>query len=130
MEERLQGEVSQATFDITGRGSRVTGGQISEIALLLDEVVLVGQNHQGVTDGRISVGMEFHGFADDTGDLVKTAIVHGKEGMKNPPLNGLEPVAQFWDGTIEDEIARIFEEIPLHQGFELGHGYASFKRRR
>jgi len=41
--------------------------------------------------------------------------------MQNAPLYGLAAVAQIGDGTIDDDVAGVLEEIAPHQRLKVGH---------
>ena len=102
----------------------MTRQEVSEIALTLDEIILVRQHDKGITNRRIPMRMEFHRIADDVGDLVKTPIAHAKKRMQDASLNRFQSVAEFRNRAIQNEIARILDEMILHQGLELAHRMA------
>jgi len=91
----------------------VAGHRVAEVALLLNEIVLVGEHHQCVADRGVAVGVELHGVADDVGDLVELAVIHLRQGGEDPALNGFQAVAsiKFW--PIRGAILVIGFQAPL-----------------
>ena len=128
VEERLHGERREAALGVAGGRGLVAGEDVAEVALLLDEVVLVGQHHEGVADGGVAVGVQLHGLADDVGHLVELAVVHLVQGVEDAPLHRLAAVPQVGDGPVDDDVARVLEEVLLHQGLELAHGSSLHRR--
>jgi hypothetical protein len=121
VEEGLEGQRREATLDVSSSSRGMTRDQVAEVPLAIDEVVLVRQHHQRVADGGVAMGVELHGFADHVRHLVVAAVVHLEEGVEKPPLDRLQAVAQLRDRAVQDEVARVLQEVPLHQRFELRH---------
>ncbi len=55
--------------------------------------------------------MVFHRVADNVGHFVVTTVVQLFGGVQNPPLHGLEAIVQMRDGTLEDYVAGVIQEI-------------------
>jgi len=55
-----------------------------------------------------------HGLANDVGDLVVTAILDLSHGMKDPALNGLQPVIGMGNGPFENYIRGVIENQSLY----------------
>ena len=121
MEHRLEGQLGQAALYVAGCRCGMARQDVAEIPLALDEVVLVGQDHERITDRRVSVRVELHRVADDVGHLVEAAVVHLEQRVHDPPLDGLQAVPQLRDRAVEDEVARVLDEVVLHQALELAH---------
>ena len=121
VEEGLAGELGQPALDVARRRGAVAGEDVAEVALALDEVVLVGQHDEGVADRGVAVRVELHRVADDVGDLVEAAVVHLGQRRQDAPLHRLEAVAQIGDRAVEDDVARVLDEVLPHQRFDFGH---------
>jgi len=121
VEERLQGERREPALDVAGRRGGVARQRVPEVALAVDEQVLVGQHHQGVADRGVAVRVELHRLADHVGHLVVAAVVHLEERVQQAALHRLEAVAEVGDGAVEDGVAGVVDEVAPHQRVEAGH---------
>ena len=111
MEHRLERQFRQSTLDITrGRGA-MAGQQVSEIALSLDEIVFVREYDECVADRCVAVRMKLHRIANDIVDLMEAPIAHPKERMENSTLDRLQASPKIRNGTIENEVARVLDEV-------------------
>ena len=112
-EQHLPGEGREPAFDVT-RGRCLTAGEHrAEVALLVDEQVLVGERDQGAEDGLVAVGMEPHGLADDVGHLVVLSVVDLEEGMQDAALDGLQAVVDLRNRPVLDYVGGVFEEVAV-----------------
>jgi len=96
--------------------------EIPKVSLTIDEEFLVGQNHQGISDGCIAMGMKLHCFTNHVGDFVVAAIAHREKRMQNPTLDRLQSVSDIRDRSVEHHIAGVLEKVVAHQRIKLGHG--------
>ncbi len=80
-----------------------------------DEVTFLLQDHEGVADGGVAVRVVLHAITDDVGDLDEPTVVVLVERVQDAPLHGFQPVLQRGDGAVADHIARVREEIAVHQ---------------
>ena len=62
--------------------------------------------------------MELHAVADDVGHLDELAVVVALDRMQDAPLHGLEAVFQRGDGAVADDVARVGQEVAVHQRAE------------
>ena len=99
-EQDFAGQGGEPAFDVPRRRGLSAGKHRPEIALLVDEQVLVGQRNQGTENGLVAMGMELHGLADDVGDLVVLAVIDLEEGVENAALNGLQSVVDFRNSPV------------------------------
>ena len=125
VEEGLASERRQPALDVAGRCRGVPREHGAEVALSLDEVFLVRQDHQGVADRCVAVRVELHRLADDVGDLVEAPVVHGVHGGQDAPLHGFEAVAQVGDRPVHDHVAGVLEEVALHERLDGTHDLSS-----
>ncbi|MNC92784.1 hypothetical protein D3C83_92820 [compost metagenome] len=65
--------------------------------------------------------MELHRLADHVRHLVEAPVVHGGEGGEDPALDRLQPIGELGNGPIDDDVARVLEEVPLHERMDRGH---------
>jgi hypothetical protein len=122
VEHRLEGELREPALDVArGRGG-MARMEVPEISLSLDEIVLVREDDERVTDRGVAMGMELHRVADHVGDLMEATVVHLEERVEDAALDGLETVVEIGDRAVEDEVARVLDEVILHQRLELAHG--------
>ena len=121
VEQRFPRQRRQPTLDITGRRRRVAGEDIAVIPLPLDEIFLVGQNHQGLTDRSITMRVQLHRFADDVGDLMETPVIHLEKSIEDAPLHGFAAIPKVRNGTVQNDVTGVFEKIPLHQRINEAH---------
>ena len=129
VEEDLAPEGVEAALDVTPGGGGVAGNGVAEIPLLVNEIALVGQHHQGAADGGVAVGMVLHGLSHNAVHLVEAAVVNGLEGMEDAPLDGLEAVIHVGDCAVLVHIGRIEDVVGLQkvpQG--VGRGAADLPR--
>ena len=112
-EQHLPGQGGEPAFDVPRRRGLAPGKHRPEIALLVDEQVLVGQRNQGAKNGLVAVGMELHRLADDVGDLVILAVIDLEEGVENAALNGLQSVVDFRNSPVFYDVGGVFEEVPV-----------------
>ncbi len=115
VENLVAREVGQAALDVARGRRRVAGVDVAEVPLPLDEVTLLLQHDERVGDGGVAVRMELHAVADDVGDLDELAVVVAVERVQDAPLHGLEAVFQRGDGAVADDVARVRQEIAVHQ---------------
>ena len=115
----------KAALDIPWRGGGTAGEDVAEVPLLGDEVLLVGQHHQGVADGGVAVGVVVHGVADDVGGLVGPAVVDAVEHPEDAALDGFEAVVHVGDGPVLDDVGGVVEEVAVHHGPEIGVAVAA-----
>ena len=125
MEHRLERELGQPALDVARGGGGMARQQVPEVPLPLDEVVLVREHDEGVADRGVAVRMQLHRVADHVGDLVEAPVVHPEERMEDAPLDRLQPVPQLRNRAIENEVARVLDEVILHQALELAHRWLS-----
>ena len=123
IENLIAGQRSQPAFDITGGGGGITRQHIAEVPLPLDEILLVGERHQGVFNRGIAMGMELHGIADDIGHLRELPVIIFIQGMEDAALDRLEPVVHIRDGAVADDIGGVLEEVVVHEVLERPLGY-------
>ena len=119
--ENLLRKREDSAFDVPGRRSLVAGQEVPEVTLLLDEEVLVGEDHQGRIDGLVSMRMVLHAVTDHVGDLVEFTVVHLEKGVHEPPLHRLEAVVYVRNGPVLDHVRGVFEEIRVEEGLYVGH---------
>ena len=112
-EQHLPGKRREPAFDVPRRRGLSPGEHRPEIALLVDEQVLVGQRHQGAEDGLVAVGMELHRLADDVGHLVVLAVVDLEERVEDAALDGLQAVVDFGNRPVLDDVGGVFEEVAV-----------------
>ena len=120
--QRLFGQRRQPAFDVPGRRGGVSGQDRPEIALLLDEHVLVGQVDQRPEDRLVPVGMVPHGLAHHVGDLVVLPVVHLEEGVENAALHRLEPVVDLRYGAVLDEVGGVLQVVVFEEFVGVSHG--------
>ena len=107
-------QFGQPAFDVAGRGGRVAGENVAEIALAFDQIAFVGQHHQRVADGGVAVRMILHGVADDIGHLDEAAVVLLVQRPENAPLHRFEAVGQIGNGAVADDVGGVVQKAAVH----------------
>ena len=115
IEKRFARQRRQAAFDVAGRGCLITGKDVTEITLTVNQIAFVGQVDQGVEDGLVAMRVQFHGLADHVGHLVKTSVVHVVQGLQQAALYGLEAVIHIGNGTLSNDVGGVIEEVGIKQ---------------
>ncbi len=94
----------------------ITGENIAEIALTVDQIPFVGKIHQCGKNRGVAMGMELHGFADDVGDLMETAVIHIVQGLQYAALNRFKTIVKM-SGIARslNDIGGVFEEILVEE---------------
>ncbi len=130
--EDLFRERQEATFDISGSGRAVTGQDVSEVSLAIDEQIVVGEVHQRFIDRCIAVRMEAHRPSHRVGDLVEFAVIHLKESMDDSSLNRFEAIHQIGNRPFLDHVGGILQEVLAEELMRLSHQirFSMMKERR
>lgn len=106
----VESEFGEAGFDVTGGGGVVAREDVAPVALGIDEEFLLSELDHGVANGGVTMGVVFHGVADDVGDLVVAAVFEFVHGMEDAALNGFEAVIDVGDGAFEDDVGSVIEK--------------------
>ena len=115
VENLVAREVGQAALDVARGRRRVARVDVAEVPLPFDEVAFLLQHHERVGDGSVAVRMELHRVTDDVGHLDELAVVVFVQGVHDAPLHRLEAVFQRGNGPVADDVARVGQEILVHQ---------------
>ena len=122
----LSAQRRKTALDITGCGSGTAGKNVSEVSLFGDEILFVCQNHHGIADRGITVGMIVHGVSDDIRRFVSSAVVNFMQYPEDTALNGFQTVIHIGNGTILDDVGGIVQKVTIHHRPEIGVGIAVF----
>ncbi len=93
----------------------VAGKYVTEVALAFDEISLVGQCHQGVTDGGVAMRVILHGVAHYIGHFDEAPIVFFLQRMQDTTLDWLETVGHIGNGPFANNIGGILQEVKVNQ---------------
>lgn len=106
----VESELGEAGFDVAGGGGVVAREDVAPVALGIDEEFFLSELDHGVADGGVTMGVIFHGIADDVGDLVVAAVFEFVHGMEDATLDGFEAVIDVGDGAFEDDVGSVVEK--------------------
>ena len=108
------GEFRQPALDVTRSRRRISGEDIAEISLTLDEVTLVRQHHERVAYGRIAVRMILHCVTDDIGDFDEAPVILLMQRPENAPLHRLQTVGEIRNRAVADDVAGIIQKAAIN----------------
>ena len=121
IEEDFSGQGGEPALDVPGGGRLVASVDVAEIPLLLDEQVLVGQQHQRRGDRLIPVRVVPHGLAHHVGYLVELAVVHFEEGVQDAALDRFQTIIDVGDGPVLDHVRGVLDEVVLVELVDISH---------
>jgi hypothetical protein len=106
--------------------------EAAEVALTLHERIarreVLRQTHERVVDRHVAVRVVLpHHLADDGRALSERPVVaqtHLVHAVEDPPLNGLEPVADVGQRARDDDAHRVVEVCLAHLVLEIGADHA------
>ena len=100
IEHHVECEFRQSCFDVSGCSGAVARENVSPVTLRVYQEVFLSHLYQGVSDGRIAVGMKLHGVSNDVGHLVVSPIVHALHRVQNASLNRFQAIFDVWNGAL------------------------------
>ena len=75
VEQRFARKRREARFDVAGRSRRITGEDVAEISLPVEEKAFSGEVDERLIDRRVAMRVEHHRLADDVGHFVEFLVV-------------------------------------------------------
>ena len=111
IEEHLQCKLAQLHLDVTWRRGAVASQNVAPVSLAIQQQLTLADLDHGIPDARIPVRVELHGVANDIRHLVEATIVHFAQTVQNPSLHWLQSIVLVRNGSLENHIARVIEEI-------------------
>ena len=103
----------EPALDVTSGRGAVSGELVAEVALVVDEQVVVGKVDQRVVDRGVPVRVVLHALSDNVGHLVELAVVHLDQGVYDPPLHRLEPILELGDRPVAYDVRGVLDEVLL-----------------
>ena len=119
--EDFPGQGSEAALDVARGGRIVAGEDVAEVPLLVDEHILVGQDHQGGGNRLIAVRVVLHGVADDAGHFVETAVVHFEKSVQDATLDRFQAIVDVGDSPVLDDVGSVLDEVAFVKTVDISH---------
>jgi hypothetical protein len=107
----IAGELGEASLNVTRSGGGVAGEDAAPVALGVNDVAFLAESDESIADGSVTVGVIFHGVADDVSDFVIATVIEFIHGVEDAPLDGFEAVIDVRDGAFQDNVRGVIHEI-------------------
>ena len=126
IEHNIVGKMREACFNVSRRSGRVSGENVSPVALAVNEIVLLSHLHQCSGNGSVAVGVVLHGVPHNICNLVVASVVKLAHGMQNAPLHRLQAVIKMRHCTLENNIRSVVQKpVLVHSGELVRNGVAA-----
>ncbi len=93
----------------------VASEYVTKVALAFDEISLVGQCDEGVTNGGVTMRVILHGMAHYISHFDKTPIVFFFQCMQDAALDRLETIGHIGNGPFTYDIGGILKKVKVNQ---------------
>ena len=115
VEQFVARQFGQTTLNISRRRRIVACEDVAEVALAFNEIALVGQCDQRVTDGGVAMRVVLHRMAHHVGDFDEASVVLFLECIEDTTLDRLETVGDVGNGPFADDIGSVLQKVEVDQ---------------
>ena len=107
-------EFGEPALDVSGRGRRVAGENVAEVALAFDEIALVDQDDERVGNRRFAVRMILRAMAGDGRHFDEAPVVLLVQRPQDAPLHRLQAVGEIRNRAVADDVGGVLQEAGVH----------------
>ena len=113
IEDGLQGELREASLDVTRGSCPIADQDVTPVTLAVNQELLLSQLHQRIPNGGIAMRVKLHGMSHDVRHLVVASIVEAAHRVQDASLHRFQSIVDVRNGTLQDHVRGIVEEPML-----------------